>query len=316
MGLLPPLLPRRRAIAPRPGGVGPPDGRGRPPHPDQGLEGPATAGAGRLEGARRAAARPGAGGWIGSSRRMDAVSRQLQPADPRRRNAPAENVADAAEEARSLAITAQMHAAAGSLQENQIGQVSGQHKQIIEDLQKVLDILANRRRYELSGLVKKQQQAEADAGRTAPPPGRTQQEDGGGRRGSRPRQTQGRLERLAHEQEAIQEETKRMARRLERILAEQAGRSAEQAGQQMGQAGQQAAGGNAAAAARQAAEAAKSLEDARRQLAAQRLRDPGGTGHGATRPARRRPETPAPPRAERAGRDPAARRVAADRRGD
>ncbi len=198
---------------------------------------------------------------------MDAVSRQLQATDP----LAAGNVADAAEEARSLAVAAQMHSAAGSLQDNQIGQVTQQHKQIVEDLQKVLDILANRRRYELAGLVKKQKEAEAEAADL-------QRRQDGLRKKIKEAAALGdaarrkaELERLAREQEKLQEETRLLAQRLERILAGDAAAAAQQAGGQMGQASKEAAAGHAGAAAGQAAEAAKSLEEARRQLAAERL---------------------------------------------
>ena len=89
---------------------------------------------------------------------MDAVGAQLKESDP----SAAENTADAAEEARTLGIAAEMRTVAGGLEENQIGQVACQHKELVENLQKVLDILANRRRHELTGLIKKQQAAESD----------------------------------------------------------------------------------------------------------------------------------------------------------
>ncbi len=198
---------------------------------------------------------------------MDAVGGQLQASDA----AAAENVADAAEEARSLAIAAQMRAAAARLQENQIGQASGQHKQIIEDLEKVLDILANRRHYELTGLLKKQRAAEAELDELYRRHEDLRKQIAAAAAETDPAKRQADLDRLAPEQKAIQEATRRMARLLERILAEQAAGSAAAAGQQMGQAGQQARRGNAADAARQAAAASKSLADARRQLADQRL---------------------------------------------
>ena len=181
--------------------------------------------------------------WIGFEQEMDAISRQLQATDP----LAAENVAEAAEEARNLTLTAQMHSAAGDLRDNQIGQVSGRHKDIIQGLQKVFDILANRRRYEQAGLVKKYMEAE-------PALAELHQREEGLRKElekaaaqTDPLKRKAELQRLAHEQEALQREAEEMARRLERMTAEQAGRTAQQAGRQMGQAGKEATAGAAAA---------------------------------------------------------------------
>ncbi len=155
--------------------------------------------------------------------------KQGDPAAARRPTAEnaaaAENVADAAEEARSLAIAAEMHAAAGGLQENQIGQVTGQHKEIVENLQKVLDILANRRRHELSGLVKKQQAGRGGPGRTAAPRGRAQP-----RSSRRPPRRADPAKRKAETRAARRTSKRPSARRpggwrsgWQRILAEEAG---------------------------------------------------------------------------------------------
>jgi hypothetical protein len=218
---------------------------------------------------------------------MDAVGAQLKESDPAAENAgpanaapanaaaedaaAAQNIADAAEEARNLAIVAEMRAAAGGLQENQIGQAVCQHKELVENLQKVLDILAHRRRHELTGLVKKQQAAEAELEALQDREDELSRKLAAAARLADPAQRNAETERLAQDQDAVRAETRRMARLLVRILAEEAGRSADRAGDQMGQAGRQAAGGHAAAAAKQAAAAGKTLAEARRKLAAQRF---------------------------------------------
>ncbi len=198
---------------------------------------------------------------------MDAVGADLQQSDP----LAAETVADALAEARRLAISAQMRTVGGRLPDNQIGQVTVQHKQILQDLQEVLDILANKRQPELARLVKKLREAEADlAGLERKQAGlRKKMADGASQPDTAKRARE--LERLAREQEQLQQETQRMARRLERLLAEQAGQQARQAAEQMAHAGQEAAQGNCGAAGRQAGKAEKSLADARRQLAQRRF---------------------------------------------
>jgi hypothetical protein len=64
----------------------------------------------------------------------------------------AKTVADALEEARRSALSGQMRTAGGQIQQNQIGQAAAAQKQIVENLQEVLDILANRRQQEVARL--------------------------------------------------------------------------------------------------------------------------------------------------------------------
>ncbi len=210
---------------------------------------------------------------------MDAVGAELKQGDPaaagnaaaEENASAAENVLDAAAEARKLAVAAEMQAAAGGLQENRIGQVTGQHKELVANLQKVLDILANRRHQELGGLVKKQQQAESDLEALHRREDELSQRLAAAALLSDPAKRNAESQRLGHQQDALRDETRRMAKQLARILAEEAGESAEGAGDQMDKAGRQAAGGHAAAAAKQAVEAGKLLDEARRKLAARRF---------------------------------------------
>ena len=84
-----------------------------------------------------------------SAVRLDRIEQELEAAGHEIKqtdSAAAENLAAALEEARRAAIGAQMRSAGGRLQENQVGQAAVQHKQILHDLQEVLNILAGRRR--------------------------------------------------------------------------------------------------------------------------------------------------------------------------
>jgi hypothetical protein len=198
---------------------------------------------------------------------MESAARELHESDP----ATAENVADAVEESRRLAIGSQMRTAAGHLPENQIGQVSVEHQQIVHNLQEVLDILANRRHRELARLVKHYQEAESElatierkqTGLRKKLAESEHEPDAAKRRNE--------LQRLVQQQQELQQQAQRMARRLEQLLAEKSARDARQAAEQMRKAAEHAAAGNCQGAGKQAAEAEKSLQDARRQLAAQRF---------------------------------------------
>ncbi len=136
---------------------------------------------------------------------MDETSRRPRDADP----LAAETVADAFDRAAELAVSGKMREAAGQVEHNRMGQAIGRQKQIIRDLQEVLDILANRRVHELVRLQ--------DAVRSLH---RHQQEAcDETRRLDRLRQTQGRLNQsqiaelrtLANRQRSLGSETASLA---------------------------------------------------------------------------------------------------------
>lgn len=183
----------------------------------------------------------------------------------------AEIVADALAEARRLGVSADMRTAGGQVEENRIGGAVTTQKELVEDLKSVLDVLANRREYELDRLVKKLEEAEADlAGlhRRQSVVRAAADRAAAGPDDAECRET---LKRLAREQEQLHEETDRMARRLERLMARRAAERCEQAAGQMGTAGDCAGGGRAAEAADAAARAEKSLKDAKDELARRRF---------------------------------------------
>ena len=198
--------------------------------------------------------------------RMDRAAVELSQSDP----LAAETVADALAEARRLAISGQMLSAGGQVERNRIGRATARQRQIAEDLQAVLDVLANRRQHELARLVKKLAEAEGELAEIerrqaelrkkieevseAPDDARRRRE----------------LQRLGQQQTDLQQETERLARRLERLLADQAGATTRQAAGHMGQAGQCAGQGDCQGAGRQAAAAQNALQEAQRQLAARR----------------------------------------------
>ena len=210
------------------------------------------------------------------ARRLDRIQQAMEQSGDRLRDSDplaAETVADALDRARTLSIGGQMRQAGDHLLRNQIGQATGRQRQIVEGLQEILDILANRRQHELVRLVKKLRQAEGDLAELA------QRQEGLRKKIQQAAETtdeadeaerRRRLEKLAREQGQLEEETERMSRRLERLLADRAGQTTRQAAEKMDLAGQAAGQGKCQDAGRKALEAEKDLEDARRQLAQQR----------------------------------------------
>jgi len=180
-----------------------------------------------------------AGRQLELARRLGVIQQAMQQAvgdlgqtDP----LAAETVADALDAARRLAITGQMHSSSGHVATNRIGQAIDQQTQIAEDIQEVLDVLANRREHELVRLIKKLEEAENDLAEL------------------QRRQDELQKQPQADRQKQLEEETRRMARRLERLLADQAAKTTRDAAEQMNR----------------AADAAKTLDEARQQVAQRR----------------------------------------------
>ena len=77
---------------------------------------------------------------------MGETADQLRQTDP----SAAATIADAFAQATKLALGATMRAAGDGVEQNRIGQAVAQQKQVVENLQEILDILANRRDSEWS----------------------------------------------------------------------------------------------------------------------------------------------------------------------
>jgi len=212
------------------------------------------------------------------ARRLDRIQQEMgQAAAELRQDDPlaADMLADALDEAQRLALAAAMRSAAALVEENRIGRAAETHKQILAGFQEVLDILANRRQQELSRLLRKLAEAEGELRAIQQQQERLHHELAGGGSPAEKGPAGEDLRELGRRQDAIRGATERLARRLERLLAEQAGRVAQRAAGEMSQAGQAAAPPKGypdrGAAARAAEAAQKSLEDAARLLAGRRL---------------------------------------------
>jgi myosin heavy subunit len=198
---------------------------------------------------------------------MDEASGDLRASDP----LAADTVSDAVAESRRLGIGAAMRSAGTQLQENRMGQAAAGHKQIAQNLQEVLDILANRRQNELVRLVRRLQEAEGDLKSLQQQQGQLREELAKNAAELDPARRKAGLERLTRRQEDLCEQTERMARRLERLQAEPPARTLQEAADRMKRAGQALQQENHDDAAKRANEAEQKLEEAQKQLAKTRL---------------------------------------------
>jgi hypothetical protein len=198
--------------------------------------------------------------------RMGALRDELEKSDP----LVAGTIDDALHQSRQQGISDVMRQSAEHLKKNQVGQTTQKQQQVSKSLEEMLDILANRRVYELEQLVKKLKEAE-----TAMQALREKQE--GLRKKMKeaqenkdPQLREQELQRLTREQRELERETQRMARKLQRLQADRASRATAQAGGKMGQSAQQGEENNAEGADDAARQAQSDLDEAQQQLAERR----------------------------------------------
>ncbi len=155
------------------------------------------------------------------------------------------------------------------IQQNQIGQAAAAQKQVAQNLQEVLNILANRHENELGGLVKKLRSLQSDLSALEQRQEELQKQIEANAQEKDKEARDRELQRAGRTEQRLRDETERVSRQLARLQAERAAEAAALAAKQMDQAGRGAGQGSAADAAQKAAEAQRSLADARRQLAEQ-----------------------------------------------
>jgi hypothetical protein len=139
---------------------------------------------------------------------MQQAAEQLRRDDP----TAAETVAEALEAARRMAIGSSMRSCGENLRQNQIGQASSVQKEIVRQIQEVLDILDNRRNSELDRLEDAVKHLQARQEETIEQSDRLEQV----------RQKEGRLARsqlstlrdIARLQRALQEDTRKLAEQV------------------------------------------------------------------------------------------------------
>ena len=190
----------------------------------------------------------------------------LRPGEP----LAADTLGDVLAEARRLAIAAAMQSVAEKIRDNGLGQVPADHQTILQNLQAVLDILANNRSQEsqrlarelgasardLDGLRKRQEGLRRRLDKLAAAVGKGQANE----------KQKAELRALSPEQEQIRQETLRLGRRLERLLAREPADSTNKAAEKMKQAETAGAGGSATTASQDAKTAEDHLADADKKL--------------------------------------------------
>ncbi len=204
-----------------------------------------------------------AGQWDHVQQEMQSSVAPLQESDP----AAAKTVAAALHRAQDLAISGRMRSIGDDIQQNQMGRAIAQQKQVIGDLQQVLDVLADRRESQSDGLVRKLRRLESEAGRIADAEQELQKQfaAAAGNRGE--------LDRLAARQDQLREQTERLLEELRRLAAEKPSREAQRAVRAMKDAVRAVRDGAAQRPADAAEDAIKALKELVRQLADERNRN-------------------------------------------
>jgi len=183
---------------------------------------------------------------------------------------------DAVTEARRLAIAADMSAAGGKIRNNELGLAPADQQRVLQNLQEVLDILANNRPQELERLAKRLGEADKDLGVLR---GQQQSLRGGIEAAAGPpgkpipgsEKQKAELQRLARQESELQRQTEQLGRRLERLSAEESARAADKAAGRMGQGSRGGDAGDGQTASRGAAEAEKALDEAAQLLRQKRF---------------------------------------------
>jgi uncharacterized protein DUF4175 len=187
---------------------------------------------------------------------------ELQTSDP----LAAETLADALAESRRQSLSATMHDAGQAVGENRMGQATAQQKRVIEGLERVLDILGNRREYELARLIRRLQQAEQELDALAQRQGQLQEQMAEAAKTEDEATRRRQLAQLEAAQEELKKEAEQASRQLERLSADDAAQTTKDAQKSMEQSGDSAKKGEGEGAAKKADEARERLEKAKQQL--------------------------------------------------
>lgn len=207
------------------------------------------------------------------ARRFDKVQQEMDQAKTRLGESDplaAATIADALDQARQAAISGQMRQAGSQVDRNQVGQATEQQAKTARDLEELLDTLSNRRESELARLVKKLREAEAQLAEMRKAQAGLKKKLQDAAQESNPEKRKQELQRLAREEQALQEKVDRLARRLERLQADRAGKSLATAAGKMGRSQSAGQKGEAGEAGDKAAAAERDLDEAQQQLAERR----------------------------------------------
>jgi len=198
--------------------------------------------------------------------RMDQVRGELVDTEP----LAAEMLADALHLARQTAISGQMRESGRQIEANQLGQAVDAQRQVEQNLEDLLDALANRREHELDRRVQGLQQAEQQLEQLRRSLQQLHRQLEKNAATADPEARRRELERLTRQAEELAEEAKRLGRRLERLQAQQPAELLKQASSHLQDASRSAQQEQAQQAAQQTKLAEQALEQAQQQLQAQR----------------------------------------------
>jgi myosin heavy subunit len=179
----------------------------------------------------------------------------------------AETMADALGTARRLAISGQMRDSGSRIESNRIGQAMQSQQEILDHLDELLDVLANRREHELGRLVKKLREAADELSDLA------QRQKGLRKKVQQAsaiadqQQRADELQRLAKQQQELADQARNLSRRLQRLQAERSSAALSQAASELDSSAEAAQQSDSAAALEDAAQAQQDLEEAQQQLA-------------------------------------------------
>ncbi|NLF72238.1 MAG: hypothetical protein GX575_24655 [Candidatus Anammoximicrobium sp.] len=194
--------------------------------------------------------------------RMDQMRDELTGLDP----AAAQTLADALDLARRAALGGTMRETGRRIENNQLGDAARQQQTILRNLQELLDTLANRRVHELESRADQLHQAAEDlqALQATQQGLQAQAEQGAAAKDDSPRKRE--LDRLSASWSELAEQARRLSRRLERLLAEQAAQSLSAAATSLEKAAEAAGQGEAQQTLEPSREAGQQLDQAARQL--------------------------------------------------
>lgn len=174
---------------------------------------------------------------------------------------------DAVEQSRQEAIAGSMRDAAGQIGENRMGQAARAQQEILQKLRDLENTLRHNRESDTEMLVKKLKQAEGELQKLHDRQAELIKKQQEGEKIADPEARRQELEQLRKEQQALKEDTLRMARRLARLEARPPQTSSERAAARMQEAQESLEEGDQSSAARQEQEALDDLEQAQRELA-------------------------------------------------
>lgn len=174
---------------------------------------------------------------------------------------------EAVEQSQQEGIAGEMRDAAGQIGENRMGQAARSQQEILQKLHELENTLRQKRESDTEMMVKKLKQAGEELQNLRDRQAELLRKSRATEKNDNPQEREEQLAELRKEQQKLQEETARMARRLARLEAHKAQASAARAAGKMQQAQDHMGDGDQTGAGQEQQEALDDLEQAQRELA-------------------------------------------------